>query len=207
MNLENPNHQERWNQWNQSDSPKYPHEKIIQFVFRNFPDTVRKKSKALDLGCGSGVHTVFLAGEGFETYASDISSDGISNAQKRLSRSGLSADLRIESIDEISFPENFFDLVISCSVFDSAGLEATKRAISKVEKILTPNGKGFFLFASDMDCRVTGDNLLDLHGYSNQETESIFNQYSWSLLHIDRYITTFQNQSLQFNDFLITVEK
>jgi cyclopropane fatty-acyl-phospholipid synthase-like methyltransferase len=207
MQSNNFSHQQKWNQWNQSDSPQYPHEKIIQFVFRNFPASVRTKCKVLDLGCGSGVHTVFLAREGFDVYASDISACGISNTQKRLSNMGFNADLRVESIDEISFPDEYFDLVISCGVFDCAGYETTKNTISKIANVLKPKGKGFFLFASDLDFRIQQQNSLGLHGYSNQEVESIFHHLDWSLLLIDRYITTFQNQSFQSNDFLITVEK
>jgi 2-polyprenyl-3-methyl-5-hydroxy-6-metoxy-1,4-benzoquinol methylase len=207
MQLDSLSHQQRWNQWNQAASPKYPHEKIIQFVFRNFPASVRSKSKVLDLGCGSGVHTLFLANEGFEVCASDISTDGITNTQKRLSSLGLHADLRAESIDEISFPKDSFDLVISCGVFDCAGIETTKNSISKIASVLKPKGKGFFLFASDIDFRIQKENPLGLHGYSSQEVELIFHQYDWSLLFIDRYITTFQNQAFQSNDFLVIVEK
>lgn len=207
MQLASSNHQNKWNEWNQYDSPKYPHTKIIQFVFRNFPTSVRAKSKVLDLGCGSGVHTVFLASEGFEVCASDISTTGILNTQRRLSNLSLSADLRVEPIDSISFLRDSFDLVISCGVFDCAGIETTKKAVNQIANVLKSGGKGFFLFASDIDFRVQQENSLGLHGYSSQEVESIFHQFDWSLLLVDRYITTFQNQTLQSNDFLITVEK
>jgi cyclopropane fatty-acyl-phospholipid synthase-like methyltransferase len=200
-------HQQKWNQWNQSNSPKYPHNKVIQFVLRNFPTSIRATTKILDLGCGSGANTVFLASEGFKVFASDISIDGINNTQKQLLNMGLNAELRVESINEISFPKEHFDLVISCGVFECAGFENTKNAITKIADVLKPKGKGFFLFASDVDFRVEQDNLLGLHGYSYKEIELIFHQYDWSILFIDRYITTFQNQSLQSNDFLITVEK
>ncbi|MFN4796869.1 MAG: class I SAM-dependent methyltransferase [Pseudanabaena sp.] len=203
----NLSHQQKWDQWNQSSPPKYPHNKVIQFVLRNFPTSIRATTKVLDLGCGSGANTVFLANEGFKVFASDISSDGINNTQKQLSNMGLTAELRVESIDEISFPKEYFDLVISCGVFECAGFEPAKDAIAKIADVLKPRGKGFFLFASDVDFRVEQDNLLGLHGYSHKEIELIFHQYDWSTLFIDRYITTFQNQSLQSNDFLITVEK
>jgi len=207
MHSNDLNHKQKWNQWNQSNPPKYPHNKVIQFVLRNFPTSTRATTKVLDLGCGSGVNTVFLASEGFKVFASDISIDGINNTQKQLSNAGMTAELRVESINEISFPKEYFDLVISCGVFECAGLETTKNAITKIADVLKPKGKGFFLFASDIDFRIKQDNLLDLHGYSHNEVEMIFHQYDWSLLCIDRYITTFQNQSLQSNDFLITVEK
>ncbi len=52
-----------WNEWNNSGGPKYPHEKVIQFVFRNYPlpisENEGRRIDVLDLGCGNGVHTHF----------------------------------------------------------------------------------------------------------------------------------------------------
>src|SRR2546426_7636787 len=58
-------HTDIWNTWNASGGPKYPHEKVIQYCFRNFPPEQRSSVRALDVGCGGGVHTAFLAAEGF----------------------------------------------------------------------------------------------------------------------------------------------
>jgi len=62
-----------WDKWNKIPGSKYPHEKVVQFCFRNFPLEKRSKTKVLDLGCGRGVHTEFLALEGFQVSACDFS--------------------------------------------------------------------------------------------------------------------------------------
>jgi len=41
--------------------------------------TLPKGITALDLGCGEGRNTVYLASLGFKTYAADISESGIAN--------------------------------------------------------------------------------------------------------------------------------
>ena len=38
--------------------------------------------KILDLGCGTGRHAIFLAQNGFEVYATDISNTGLAIAKK-----------------------------------------------------------------------------------------------------------------------------
>jgi UDP-2,4-diacetamido-2,4,6-trideoxy-beta-L-altropyranose hydrolase len=81
----------KWDLWNQSGGPKYPNEKIIQFIFRSIPKFDRPVTRVLDLGCGSGVHTEFLAAEEFETYACDISPVGIKNTFDRLKKKDLVA--------------------------------------------------------------------------------------------------------------------
>jgi cyclopropane fatty-acyl-phospholipid synthase-like methyltransferase len=198
-----------WNHWNATGGPKYPQEKIIQFVFRNFPREIRKTTKALDLGCGSGVHTVFLAAEGFETYGIDISAQGVANTKHQLENLNLLAQVQVASMEAIDvlFPENYFDLILSSGVFECAGAELTREAVEPMYKVLKPGGKGFFIFASEADWQIQGDNPLQLHGFSESEVKEMFAPLDWSLFYLDRYITTYQNGQSQSHDFLITVQK
>lgn len=197
---------EMWDEWNKSGGPKYPHEKVVQFCFRNYSSENRKTTRALDLGCGSGVHCVFLAREGFITTGVDSSTVAIHNTEQRLLENRLSAHLKTMSIECLNFPENSFDLVISISVFDSAGLDATRRSVAQVSRILSKNGLGFFLFARDSDYRVQGENLLKLYGFSRLEVENIFTENQFSEIWFDTYTTTYQNQKFMQCDWLITVK-
>ena len=97
----------KWENWNISGGPKYPHEKVVQFTFRNFPSDSRKNTKVLDLGCGSGVHAIFFAMEGFEVYGTDISEVGIKNTISKIKENGLSGQFDVQSIDNIAYPDNF----------------------------------------------------------------------------------------------------
>jgi cyclopropane fatty-acyl-phospholipid synthase-like methyltransferase len=197
---------ERWNTWNASGGPKYPHEKVVQFCFRNYPPDVRPTISALDVGCGSGVHTAFLAAEGFQPAGVDIAETGVANARDRLERMGLSADLRVEGSDVLSFPDESFDLAICISVLECVGPEVARATVERVQQVLRPNGRALFLFASDRDFRVQGENALDLYGYTRDEVESIFN-HGFSSLWIDRYITTYRGGESEQNDWLVTLEK
>jgi 2-polyprenyl-3-methyl-5-hydroxy-6-metoxy-1,4-benzoquinol methylase len=40
-------------------------------------------TKILDLGCGTGRHSIFFASEGFEVFATDISKTGIEIAKEK----------------------------------------------------------------------------------------------------------------------------
>lgn len=195
----------KWDSWNQSGGPQYPHEKVIQFVFRNFRSEVRSQTRALDLGCGSGVHCVFLAKEGFQVTGTDFSAIGISNTQQKLTALNLKAELRVEAADELNFPPNSFDLVICMSVYDCAGSHVAQASIHKLNSLIAKGGRGLFLFASDRDFRVQ-DPQIGLYGYNQAEVEVLFKD-CFSQVWIDRYITTYKSGAIEQNDWLITVEQ
>ena len=199
----------RWNRWNEGGGPKYPHEKVVQFVFRTFPRTGRDAIRVLDLGCGSGVHTQFLAGEGFVTFARDLSEVGVANTRARLTAAGLSADVAVGTVAAIDLPEASVDGVISVGVLDCAGAAVFGAAVAEVTRVLAPGGTALLLFASDEDFRVQGPNELGLYGFTDADVEvarrAVLPQleYFWR----DRYVTTYQDRAIQQNDHLLTLRK
>jgi cyclopropane fatty-acyl-phospholipid synthase-like methyltransferase len=195
-----------WNTWNDKDGPKYPHEKVIQFCFRNYRPAERKNVHALDIGCGSGVHCEFLSSEGFQVTGIDISEVGIANTKNRLNAKKLDAKLRVEGADVLDFSPNSFDLVICVGVYDSAGFKVAQASVKKLPNIMKSGGRGLFIFASARDFRLSGENPLGLTGYTQSEVAEIF-AHSFSNVWIDHYITTYQGGKMEQNDWLITVEK
>lgn len=193
-----------WNRWNEGGGPKYPHEKVVQFCFRNFPQDRRTSLRALDVGCGSGVHTVFLAHEGFKVTATDISEVGIANTKHAIESRGLGAVLRVESADRLADPPETFDLIVCVSVYDSAGPVVAKRSVGRLQQALVRGGRGLFLFASDRDFRIQQENRLGLYGYSRGEVDELF-AAGFSQVWVDRYITTYHGQEYEQNDWLVTL--
>jgi SAM-dependent methyltransferase len=196
---------ELWNEWNRTGGPRYPHEKVIQFCFRKYPPEVRADTPALDLGCGSGVHTAFLAREGFPVTAVDFSETGVANTRKRLAAEGLHADVRVAAIDALELPEARFALVVCVGVLDSAGPETSRRAVAALPRLMRPGGRGLFLFASSEDFRVLGDNRCRAYGYVRSEVADMFD-VGFGTVHIDHYITTFENETSKSDDWLVTVQ-
>jgi len=66
-------------------------------------------SRVLDLGCGSGRHTIYLTEKGFTVYGIDISDVGVKTARSWLHTAGLHAVLMTGSIVELLYEDNFFD--------------------------------------------------------------------------------------------------
>jgi len=97
--------------------------------------------KILDLGCGSGRHTVYLAKRNFEVYGIDITSKGIQIAKNWLKKEKLEAKLRVDNIyKKLPYPNNFFDALISTQVLHHNNISNIRKLIKEIERILKPGG-------------------------------------------------------------------
>ncbi len=121
-----------------------PHSDIERFVtlVRN-----SEGSRILDLGCGTGRHTIFLARLGFNVYGFDASPKALSMTQEFLNNEGLEVTL-CEHLMETPFPydDNFFDAVISIQVIHHNLMKDIRRTISEIERVLKPGGIIFVTF-------------------------------------------------------------
>lgn len=97
--------------------------------------------KILDLGCGTGRHTVYFARNGFSVYGFDIAKQGIKIAEEWLKKEGLKADLKVGSIyKKLPYKNNFFDAVISTGTIHHEKIENIRKAILEIERVLKPKG-------------------------------------------------------------------
>jgi SAM-dependent methyltransferase len=196
-------HLSTWESWNSGGGPKYPHEKVVQFCFRNYPAAVRAQTHALDLGCGGGVHTLFLATEGFRVSACDISENGVRNTQAALQARGLEGEVSVCAMQDIDYPPQTFDLVLCIATLGAAGLVAARGALDRLTAICKPGAKAFFLFEANDDFHGV-ENELDVYGCSRAEVEELF-LTRFSQVWIDEHTSTYKNGLLFQKDWLVTV--
>lgn len=112
--------------------------------------TLKKNNckKILDLGCGTGRHTLFLAEHGFKVYAADISETAIKIVRQRSKEKGLGGiHYKITDINNIDFEDNFFDAIL-CVWSTGHGLKRdVHNSVIEMHRILKPSG---FLLADFM---------------------------------------------------------
>jgi ubiquinone/menaquinone biosynthesis C-methylase UbiE len=117
--------------------------------------------KVLDAGCGSGRNLVYLLRSGYETFGADPDAEAIAQTRQlaaTLAPSLPSTNFRIEPVEQMSFPDEFTDVVISSAVLHFARSDDHFRAMLKgTWRVLKPGGLLFCRLASSigMEHRVT----------------------------------------------------
>jgi len=104
----------------------------------------------LDLGCGPGANTWFLAREGFTVAGIDGSASAIEQNRSRLQQEGLSADLHVGDITAtLPWADASFDLVLDNVALYANPLPAIARGIAEVARVLKPGGTFLHLSFTD----------------------------------------------------------
>lgn len=125
------------------------HGKYFTRIHDDLPKVVRlfkrrNFKRILDLGCGSGRHTVYLTKHDFSVYGIDSSKEGIKVAKNWLREKGLKANLSISSIyKKLPWRDNFFDAVVCTSVLQHEKIKSIKRSIREIERVLKSKGMLF----------------------------------------------------------------
>jgi len=120
--------------------------KVFNEIQENMPVVLSKletskAQKVLDLGCGSGRHTVYLAEKGFEVFGFDIAHAGMEIAEKWLKENALKADFQIGSIyKRLPYKDDFFDAIISTQTINHGLISDIRLCIQEIERVLKPGG-------------------------------------------------------------------
>jgi SAM-dependent methyltransferase len=148
-------------------------EKPIPF-FKNIPDesllsycmsNILNKGKALDIGCGNGRNSLYLAKQGFDVIGIDISGESINWAQELSSDYTNKPDFKRRSIFEFEDKPKSFDFINDSGCFHHIKPHRRPHYFESVLKYLKDDG--YF----SMTC-------FNLEGGANISDYDVYRDYS-----------------------------
>lgn len=120
---------------------QYPPEHVVRFVARKWYSAAdRSGVRLLDLGCGPGACTWYMARERFSVSGIDGSETAIDLARHRLAHEGLVADLHVGNFAILPWPEGVFDGVIDNFALCHNRFEDCRRAVREAYRVMKPGG-------------------------------------------------------------------
>ncbi|WP_035587202.1 class I SAM-dependent methyltransferase [Hippea jasoniae] len=151
----------------------YPDEEVVRIIKKFF--LPRNVKSVLDVGCGSGRHTLALLREGFSVTAVDTSETalGILKSLVNNFKENINDKLKIMQgdIKNMPFNNNSFDAILCWGVLHYLDTEELKKAIKEMHRILKEGGLLALTLRSTEDSeykREHGDKLQESQAFESK---------------------------------------
>ena len=99
--------------------------------------------KVLDVGCGTGTDAIALrakVGHRGEVVGIDAAPEMIAVARDKATKQGADIDFRVGLIEEIPFPDDCFDLVLSSFMLHHLPDDLKRKGLAEIRRVLKPGG-------------------------------------------------------------------
>lgn len=100
----------------------------------------RKNSRVLDLGCGSGWLSIFLARNGFQLVGVDVAEHAIELGKTWAKDEGLNIDFLAQDISNLEFPPDYFGAIVANSIFEHLTFTLAQKTVDDLYEMLEPGG-------------------------------------------------------------------
>ncbi len=132
---------EFWHQaWNMCTKPytKMPDLEYLPWI----PEKLHaaSASRVLDLGCGSGWLSVFLAREGFKVTGIDVADHALELGRQWAAMEDLKIQFDVGDLGELPYPDNSFDAVVANSIIEHLPLSLALVAMAKLRTVIVSGG-------------------------------------------------------------------
>lgn len=142
-----------------------------------------RKSRILEVGCGTGRTACWLAKKGCDVTAIDIRTEMLRKAQIRAEKEGVQARLMEGNACEIPFSSHEFDVVLAESV---TVFTDHQRSIAEYHRVLRPGGK---LYDREM---------LALKRHPKKVTQAIYKLYGVKKVPtLEEWLASLRNANFQ----------
>lgn len=111
-----------------------------QLLWKRYLRLFPPGSRVLDVACGTGLDTLFLARAGMEASGIDASPGMIAELRAKAARAGLAIDARVgDAADLSAWPGGAFDGIVSA--FAGLNTMDLERFAAEAERVLRPGGR------------------------------------------------------------------
>jgi SAM-dependent methyltransferase len=104
-----------------------------------------QSGRVLDLGCGTGTSSIYLAQQGWHVVGVDFSPKAIELAQDKAQRAGVNVELHLGDVSRLDFLHEPFDLILDIGCLHGLDHASRMRYAEQLQR-LTHRGSEFLLF-------------------------------------------------------------
>jgi SAM-dependent methyltransferase len=105
----------------------------------------------IDIGCGTGEHTIFFASRGHPALGVDSAPRAIEKAREKARKRGSNAEFKVADALNLGSLKRQFDSAIDCGLFHVFTDAQRVDYARSLNKVLRPRGRYFMLVFSDRE--------------------------------------------------------
>lgn len=98
----------------------------------------KKGARILELGCGAGTNSLFLAKSGFKVSGVDVAEGAITAARSRAEAAGLRVDFRVGDVLRLPYPDRHFGGAVDIGCFHTFPIRLRSAYAREVARVLRP---------------------------------------------------------------------
>jgi SAM-dependent methyltransferase len=102
---------------------------------------LRRGGRVLDVGCGAGTNSLFLARSGFRVSGVDLAPGAIEAARARAARRGLSVDFQAGDALRLPYPPKSFEGLLDVGCFHTLPIPLRRTYSRELARVLRPGGR------------------------------------------------------------------
>lgn len=112
-------------------------------------DKIPENCDVLDMGCGDGRHSLYLAQKGFNVDAFDISENGINKLNTLAKNNNLKINAWVEGVEDFIFKKKY-DLIIAHGLFQFIKKDIRDKAIKEMKNATNMGGYNIIAVFTDV---------------------------------------------------------
>lgn len=125
--------------------------------------------RALDLGCGEGADALWLAEQGWQVTAADVSATALARGGQEARARGLTERISWQRVDlSADFPDGSYELVSACFLASPVALPRTE-VLAKAVRAVTPGGVLVLVSHAAPPVRAGHDQQHQVHDHQDDE--------------------------------------
>jgi SAM-dependent methyltransferase len=127
-----------------------------QPVFQRLADDGGITGRVLDVGCGTGEHTLLAAGLGLDAVGIDIAPKAVALARQKAAERGADARFEVLDVADLEDLGETFDTVLDCGLLHTLPEDAIPTFVDALAAVLRPGGTYHVLCVSDASPAARG---------------------------------------------------
>ncbi len=134
-----------------------------------------KKGRALDIGCGTGTNSIYLAQHGYQVVGIDFSPKAIATARDKARRARGAVDFRNADVTRLEFLNEPFDWVLDIGCLHAIDFAGRARYAEHLARLTRP-GSVFLLYAFSPRPANEREHLIKLRnvGMTSEQVQELF---------------------------------